>query len=296
MSLSESFQEDSGNKGFEKHRTYFDSLRKPAIRLSSSDNQVFSRLGGLPEMPPELQWPEWNGLPLAFLCQIDLSEIPNDCPRLGLPDSGILYFFYDSEQSTWGYHPCDKGSWRVLYADSPANACTKRKQPTELCKESIYSEKYVVYTHIETYPDWLDERINSLGMSDDDANTYLDLCAFMYQGEPSHHFFGFPIPVISNGMDVDCELVSNGINCVNESGYRGERAAELKSGSSEWGLLFQVDTDEDINMQWGDGGKLYFWIKNADLEAKRFEECWMRLQCSLQPNEAPAYVQKKFGN
>ena len=44
-------------------------------------------------------------------------------------------------------------------------------------------------------------------------------------------------------------------------------------------LLLQLDTDDDAGMTWGDCGMLYFWITKQDLEAGRFENTWMVLQC-----------------
>ena len=32
-------------------------------------------------------------------------------------------------------------------------------------------------------------------------------------------------------------------------------------------------------MMWGDMGCLYFWIRESDLAAQRFDDAWMILQC-----------------
>lgn len=32
-------------------------------------------------------------------------------------------------------------------------------------------------------------------------------------------------------------------------------------------------------MIWGDSGRIYFWIKEKDLKAKKFEKAWMISQC-----------------
>ena len=56
-------------------------------------------MGGLPDLPLSVSWPETGGKPLGFLGQLNLSETkPFDKDDL-LPASGLLYFFYDSEQS-----------------------------------------------------------------------------------------------------------------------------------------------------------------------------------------------------
>ena len=51
-----------------------------------------SRLVGMPDMPANMEWPNHNGRPLAFLAQIDLASLPSgvDWPA---PRKGWLYFF-----------------------------------------------------------------------------------------------------------------------------------------------------------------------------------------------------------
>jgi hypothetical protein len=75
-----------------------------------------SRIGGLPDLPVGIEWPCWRDKSLAFLAQINLAELASFACCQVLPKTGLLYFFYDSEQSTWGLDPQDRGSWRVLYA------------------------------------------------------------------------------------------------------------------------------------------------------------------------------------
>ena len=50
------------------------------------------RLGGRPNLPPTLEWPMWRDSPLAFVAQIELSQLPV-IEGLDLPRSGSLYFF-----------------------------------------------------------------------------------------------------------------------------------------------------------------------------------------------------------
>ncbi|MBN9697074.1 MAG: DUF1963 domain-containing protein, partial [Zoogloea sp.] len=47
----------------------------------------------------------------------------------------------------------------------------------------------------------------------------------------------------------------------------------------EWRLLLQLDSDPRTDMMWADGGKLYFWIREADLEKRDFSKVWMTMQC-----------------
>jgi uncharacterized protein YwqG len=78
-------------------------------------------------------------------------------------------------------------------------------------------------------------------------------------------------------MQLECQLASHGINYGN--GYSESIAKDLEAGSSDWLLLLQLDTDEDLEMMWGDMGMLYFWIRESSLQSKRFDETWTILQC-----------------
>ncbi|MHB0937140.1 MAG: YwqG family protein [Armatimonadota bacterium] len=265
-------------KPLDEHLKYLNSLKVPAIGLGGTKDRQFNKLGGLPNLPEDLAWPEWNEKPLAFLCQLDLSTIPAEFAHLAFPRSGGLYFFYDSEQSTWGFDPKDKGSWRVLYAAVNAANCPERKPPEDLDEEAIYIEKFVACSLIDSYPDVQDDRIESLKLGKRQFDEYLDLCAGSEDG-PSHQLFGYPSPVQGNGMQLECQLVSNGLYCGDATGYNSKEAKILEAGQYDWTLLLQLDTDDDAGMMWGDAGMLYFWIKKDDLAAGRFENCWMILQC-----------------
>jgi uncharacterized protein YwqG len=36
---------------------------------------------------------------------------------------------------------------------------------------------------------------------------------------------------------------------------------------------------DSLEIVWGDFGMLYFWIRRNDLVDRRFDRCWMALQC-----------------
>jgi uncharacterized protein YwqG len=55
--------------------------------------------------------------------------------------------------------------------------------------------------------------------------------------------------------------------------------AELAERSKEWRLFFQLDTDDDAGMMWGDVGRLYFWIREDSLRAQKWDDVWLILQC-----------------
>lgn len=44
-------------------------------------------------------------------------------------------------------------------------------------------------------------------------------------------------------------------------------------------LLLQVDSYEHGNINWGDAGKLFWWITPEDLKASRFERAVVAVHC-----------------
>jgi uncharacterized protein YwqG len=272
-------EESAEVRTLEKHRAFLDTLRKPSIRLTASSGVGMSRIGGLPSLPDGMAWPEWKGKPLSFLCQLNLAEIPEACDRQDLPKTGMLYFFYDQEQSTWGFDPKDQGSWRVLYSAASPATDVPRAAPPGLAAEAIFKGKSVSFTPAQTYPDWDDDRVMALDLDDNQLNEYSDLCAKVFEDAPAHCLFGYPMPVQGNGMDLECQLASNGLYCGDATGYQDPKAKTLEAGRSDWMLLFQLDTDDDTGMMWGDCGMIYFWIRKQDLKEGRFDKCWLILQC-----------------
>jgi uncharacterized protein YwqG len=93
-----------------------------------------------------------------------------------------------------------------------------------------------------------------------------------------HRLFGHSANV-QGDMQLEAQLVSNGLYCGNSSGYEDPRRAALEPGADEWVLLLQLDSDDRIDMMWGDLGMLYLWIKRGDLAERRFDRVWMTLQC-----------------
>lgn len=270
---------DEFKKKGELDRKAIDALSKPALHICESvRSHDFSKFGGPPDVPKAFEWPVWNGRPLAFLLQLRLSDINKEGYLPDLPTSGLLYVFYDEEQSTWGFDPKDEGSWRVMFFEETGDL-KMRRYPKDL--ETRYKEKYVCAKPIVTYPPMEDERICELLGSDEKLDDmYYDLRDSVYEEEVAHHLGGYCDPVQGADMDWECQLASNGIYCGDETDYDDERAKELlAAGAGEWVLLLQIDSDDDTEMIWGDMGSLYFWIRRSDLREKRFDKVWMILQC-----------------
>jgi uncharacterized protein YwqG len=235
------------------------------------DTCQISKLGGLPSVPDYFEWPVWNGAPLQFLCQLDLGGLQRVARFEWLPEAGLLSFFYDPEQSTWGFDPNDCGSWRVFYFPTETELFPLGKpNPTAL------PEVFLGFEAGDSLPD--PERTGlSRNQISDEAWKFLDSNRI---GDTSHHQFGgWPSAIQNDGMELECQLASNGVYVGSPEGYHSVEAKHLAEQSHEWRLLFQLDSDEDAGMQWGDVGRLYFWVREADAKNGDFSGVWMVLQC-----------------
>jgi uncharacterized protein YwqG len=84
---------------------------------------------------------------------------------------------------------------------------------------------------------------------------------------------------VQGDMQLEAQLVTNGLYCGDETGYNDPRAKLLERKAGDWLLLLQLDSDDRSDLMWGDMGMLYFWIRQQDLKAHRFDRIWMSLQC-----------------
>lgn len=85
---------------------------------------------------------------------------------------------------------------------------------------------------------------------------------------------------VQDGMELECELVANGLSCGDGSAYHHPRIAEFEKNSAQWQLLLQIDSDDEGDMNWDGEGRVYLWIKRDDLAARDFSKTWLVLQTS----------------
>lgn len=255
-----------------------EKLTQPALHLvASAEKNEKSDLyfGGQPRLPKGFPWPEKNQQPLEFLCWLNLGELQQQFSFPWLPEDGFLAFFYDVHNQPWGFDPADAGGWQVLYFEK--DQALVPRDPPENLSPMLNQEAYFLTTRlIHSLPSLDRNKFDALPL---DAAAWIDAIEDIYANKPKHQIGGFPFPIQDDGMELEAQLVSNGIDCGDSSGYRSEQAKALAAGASEWRLLLQLDSDDNFGACWGDVGTLYFWLREADAKAKRFDKTWLILQC-----------------
>jgi uncharacterized protein YwqG len=235
-----------------------------------------SRFGGLPDVPANYSWPTHNSNPLGFLAQINCAEINQIHPNRYLPSDGLLHFFYDVKAQPWGFDPKDKGSSFVSY--TPGSQSTLA--PSSVKSETVLPAFAVEFRPFLSLPVFGSDAYDSMLLTDLDAEVYSELvqAVSVPSGKPAHQLFGHSYN-IQNDMQLECQLASNGLYCGDSSGYKDPRAQGLASGASDWQLLLQFDSDDDLGVMWGDLGMIYIWIRKQDLVRQIFGDTWAILQC-----------------
>lgn len=283
---------------------YFDKFLpfvRNTIRLypqeADEDNMATgqTKIGGRPDLPADIRWvTETNTVetvqkkfvffsskkqhtvtkPLSFIAQINLSETaPLDEENL-LPKTGMLYFFYSADQEASGFDYSDKNKFKVIYWNGNFSELRKVDFPDDLPDHACYKPCAVTIKPEISLPSYGHEMYADFDETDD--NSFWE---HVYNDGNLNKLLGYS-DNIQNDMELECELVTNGLYCGDASGFNDPRAKALEPNAKDWRLLLQIDSNEENEMMWGDCGRLYFWIKKDDLLNRNFDKSWFSMQCS----------------
>lgn len=267
-----------------------------SIRLSiggAAENKVGgTRFGGSPDVPEDFLWARYEGedfngetknRPLSFIAQFDLEEISKYDTENLLPKTGVLSFFYELNTQEWGYDPDDKGCARVYWFEDKTKLHTAGF-PDDLDEDFRLPALKIAAKTEKSYQSGVDfmlQRENEMTERWDEFEEIEEKLGIEEDGEISK-LLGWANPIQGN-MTMECELISRGY-------YLGEgwddvtpldRQEAEQWSAQDWLLLFQLDIvdDGDFELMFGDGGRIYFYIRRDDLAARNFDDVWLILQC-----------------
>jgi len=298
-----------------------------------------SRLGGEPDMPPDIDWPvrpalesnidagpmpgrmlmgprhwlhrlfrtqRWKQVserwergrqaesyvrnrawPLSFVAQIDFAELHIVHALDGFPPAGRLLLFCDPFDWPWGESE-DQARARVVFTAEPAERLQRRRAPPEFAgpeAREVMPRGFVFKPRALRPTAWLlppplgSRQLHRLSAEDSSAwkhngpvfaayrRFWDNLFArhpdvFAEQGEMIHQVGGTAFPIQE---PVEAEAA--------------KFAGDAPTLADNWQLILQISTDIDAGMEWGDTGRLYLSARRQDLIARRFDRCWMVMQC-----------------
>ncbi len=263
---------------------------KPAIRLRTTGEACHkigaTKLGGCPDLPAQINWPKnsADGQYFSFLGQINLSEIKVFDELKLLPSHGILYFFFNLDSGDEGKVIFSATAEDLESAILPHELATKnktfwqkiffRKPIRRILKESTVKleqeynipswdalslERIYQETKTDIKPiDAFDEAIFDAKYEDGESET-----------TSNHHLLG-PYQGIQHE--------SHELNFVQIKDFQQPSLAEINQALA-WKLLLQIDSDDQLELIWGDWGRVYFFILAEDLKNLNFDRVKIIAEC-----------------
>jgi uncharacterized protein YwqG len=194
-----------------------------------------------------------------------------------LPPTGLLLYFYDADQATYGDNPADRAGFHVSYVRENLANLQRQPYPPSLALSSRFTPCAVTYATTLTVAPTPAPEIPGLAWSPDLQKRYeaaLSAAGWQQSGT-QNQLLGIP-NTLQDDMHIECQLASRGISMA--SAASDPRTSELSPGAANWQLLLQVDSDPQAGMRWADAGMLYYWIERDALRAANFGNVWVVLQ------------------
>jgi hypothetical protein len=237
-------------------------LVRPTLLLTPSREATFSKLGGDPDLPADVAWPAADQGLRTFLGQMDLAAFGADASIDWLPEQGRLYLFYDPDRHGF------TDVVRVLFNSEPAGPPTSApgKPGRRFPERRVAFERFISAPS----PEWL--RIDLRELDVDFAALGEGLGGLVDAPTPAeiqHRIGGYPNEIQDECMPLSCEHLARGL----PPPVWGEAVPPaIDRASKEWRLLIQIDSDPALKMSFGDGGRLYVFIRERHARAGDFSK------------------------
>lgn len=253
-------------KALESYRAKIEQTLEKVVRITLSrnnTNQFNSKVGGYPYFLAGDTYPLGeDGQPLRLLAQINFAEVPvvlDDFPR-----QGILQFYIHPLDDLMGFdfhNGQNQNNFRILYHETIvedesklltdfAFLETNEEQYGPFDFDTSYSMAFHVGEEPMTISDFRFEQVIGI---DYDSEELLDVY-FDELETQGHKIGGYPY-----FTQTDPRAYGN---------YKEQLL-----------LLFQLDSDDDFDIMWGDVGVGNFFISKDDLIHKRFDRVLYNWDC-----------------
>ena len=259
---------------------------RDSIRLSPIDAKVAvggSRLGGKPDLPVDAVWPAGpKQRPLSFMAQLDLASLTKlDSDKL-LPKNGLLSFFWDAFDSAWGLSPAEQNCVAVLYTKAGTKLLPrtppKTLKPPHKYSKVVFTPRAVQPAPEVTLPFVRTPIVRGWKLDAAETDSYWQEVygktdeIWPTEAGPYHRVLGH-----ADAVQGDMGRRMSYMFAGKSEAIDKKPIAALETDAAKWVLLLQIDTDEALGSNWGEG-RLYFWIRSSDLKAKRFDHAWFQFQ------------------
>ncbi len=236
-------------------------LACPTLLLTPTDELKFAKLGGRPNLPANLDWPIGYERPCTFVAQIDLAVV---APLSGidwLPLEGKLFAFWDPD----GADAPD--AVRILWSQQAGDA----EVTAPAGAKPALPERRVGFVKFTSAPslDWLGIHVSELDVDEREVREFEDSSDAPSPDEIQHRLGGYPNEIQPGQMALFCEYAARGLP---DPTWDAEVPSAIDRASKTWRLLLQIDSDPALKLNFGDGGRLYVFIRESDARAADFSK------------------------
>lgn len=204
-----------------------------------------SKMGGLPDLDPETEWPEGENGEAAFVAQWNLAELAVSPCAAKLPKKGMLSFFIDLVPFV---EDSGDGSSEVIFNPNPAEL--DEREPSDQWEDNALPSSRVEFR------EWL-------SIPDNTSPALKKLLTDRQRDEFTMPYFDYPRAKGSHQI----------------LGHAGSiHDHPVSEGKKKLSLITQFGPDSDLRLEACDGGTWYFMIPNVGLKRGKFDDVSMEFQ------------------
>jgi hypothetical protein len=199
------------------------------------------------------------------------------CPNELLPESGLLAYFYDTISYPSGHQPSEAGRWAIRLSRQVTHIAPPPKDPPA---NRAFRQVSLSAVGELTIPGLRTSAIERIGLTDAEEDAYVavrEQLAKERGSETIHRVLGWPDEIQHDPASY-VQVPANGFDGLDPNVVKRDDVQRLLAERSVWQLMLQVDTDDAAGMLWGDGGRLYFMMREVDSRGGNWGKAWLNLQ------------------
>lgn len=248
----------------------------PALTTEPAGVKVSSWLGGDPELPPAVPWPEHAGQPMSFVAQLDLAEVRDAGGPEWLPAAGALSFFFALDEAPYGERLDGATTWCVIH--HAADRALERRIGSPAV--AAWPERRIAFRPVKSLPSltWLGVEVSEIDVDDGELDELADLPSAGYGDAPAHLIGGYPDELQDARLNLICALASAGLDPGVD--HPAEVMQRALREAKHWRLLLQLDYDAELGMRWPGSGRFYFFVRAKDALKGDFSQVRLLSQIS----------------
>lgn len=279
--------------GLEDHADEVIDSLLPTVRLRSGKDVVdklkvgASKFGGHPDLPQGKAHPTRNGEPLHLLMQLRLADLPHKHLKdLKLPKVGILWAWVDKLSyfelppnnridGRTPYGHLDPATYQLTYSEeetllkrTPFPGYSKKNDSESV--EPFPQTKLTPFATQTLSPNIRQRHWDAIGSTTPAWHLSLDATREIEEDERegNHQLFS-GVETLEEDLQFEAEALSN--NLLPWS-LPAKTKKKFEAAKVEWRFFLKLDSDfRALGWCWGDAGSLFWYIRDRDLNARKFE-------------------------